>query len=152
MFETPVTIVGNVIDPPKHRRLPSGASVTNFRVASTARKFDRTREEWVDGDSLFVRVTCWRQLADNTIRSVFQGDPVIVTGRLCTKDYEVDGQRRSSFELDAQAVGPNLARGLSEFTRNRSVASLTTTDLEELAAAASAREREPELAGVGSDT
>jgi single-strand DNA-binding protein len=34
-----------------------------------------------------------------------------------TKSYEKDGQRRSSYEMEAHSIGHDLARGTSEFTR-----------------------------------
>jgi len=115
--DTILTIVGNVVDVPNRRVLDSGSSVTTFRVASSARRFDKERGQWVDGDSVFARVTCWRQLGDNVFRSLVKGDPVVLTGRFFTRSYEKDGQRRSSYELEATAVGHDLTRGTSAFHR-----------------------------------
>jgi single-stranded DNA-binding protein len=81
MNDTMLTVVGNVVDPPHRRSLDNGASVTTFRVASTSRRFDREQNAYVDRDTLFVRVNCWRQLGDNVVRSLVKGDPVVVTGR-----------------------------------------------------------------------
>jgi single-strand DNA-binding protein len=117
MNDTYVTVVGNAVDSPNARRLENGTTVCNFRVASTARRFDREAGKWADGDSLFLKVTCWRQLADNALQSIFKGDPVVVVGRLFTRSYEVEGQRRSSYEMEAVSVGHDLARGVAEFTR-----------------------------------
>lgn len=117
MNDTTVTVVGNAVDTPARRVLDNGTSVVGFRVASTARRFDRDAGAWGDGDSLYLKVTCWRQLADNVSRSLVKGDPVVVTGRLFTRSYEVDGQRRSSYEVEAQSVGHDLARGTASFTR-----------------------------------
>jgi single-strand DNA-binding protein len=119
MYETTVTLVGNVLNPPDCRRLEDGESlVTHFKVASTSRRFDRAEERWTDGRSLRVRVNCWRQLAENVARSVQVGDPVIVTGRLYSRDWETsDHVRRVSYELDASAVGHDLARGRARFAR-----------------------------------
>ena len=130
MNETLLTVVGNVVDAPSRRALESGVSVTTFRVASTNRRFDKGEQRWTDGDPLYLRVTCWRQLADNTARSLSKGDPVMVTGRLFTRLYEVDGQRRASYELEASAVGttthrlttskPHWAHGRGELSLGRS--------------------------------
>ncbi|WP_432986172.1 single-stranded DNA-binding protein [Dactylosporangium sp. CA-233914] len=119
MFETMVTIVGNALNAPDSRRLvDSQTLVTTFKVASTSRRFDRATERWVNGDSLRVRVNCWRQLAENVARSVQVGDPVIVTGRLYSRDWESeDHVRRVSYELDAQTVGHDLTRGRAKFAR-----------------------------------
>lgn len=119
MNDTVITVTGRIVNPPKRRVTESGVSVTSFRVASTARRRDRETQEWVDGDSLFLNVSCWRQLADNVARSLVQGDPIVVTGRIFTRDYEHEGQKRSSFDLDASAIGPDLSWGQVEFTRVR---------------------------------
>ena len=88
MFETHMTVVGNLITNITRRRLPGGESVAHFRVASTQRRYDRTNDTWVDGDSLFVAVTCWRQLAENVLRTLAVGDPIIVRGRVHTRSFE----------------------------------------------------------------
>ncbi|HEY8452776.1 MAG: single-stranded DNA-binding protein [Micromonosporaceae bacterium] len=119
MFDTYVTVVGNVLHPPEMRRTSNtGAIVTTFKIASTARRLDRETGRWVDGNSLRVRVTCWRSLALNVRQSVTVGDPVIVTGRLFTRDWEDEqGARRTSYELEAVAVGHDLSRGRAVFER-----------------------------------
>lgn len=119
MNETVVTIIGNVCDEPARKILEGGATVTNFRLASTARRFDRSSGTWTDGDSVFVTVACWRALGENVARSLTKGDPVVVHGRLCTRAYELNGQKRSSFELIASSVGHDLARGTTSFHRVR---------------------------------
>lgn len=121
MNDTHVTVVGNLVTKPERRRLDSnGATVVNFRIGSTARRFDKGSGGWVDGNSLFVKVSCWRGLGDNAYQSLFKGDPVLVTGRLYTREYQAeDGTRRVSYELEATAVGHNLARGTSTFRRVR---------------------------------
>jgi single-strand DNA-binding protein len=121
VFETPVTIVGNVINEPQTRRIMNDqTTVTNFKVATTARRFDRLTNGWVDGVHLRVRVNCWRRLADNVSECVKQGDPVVVTGRLHSRDWIGEDQvHRVSYELDAVAVGHDLARGTGKFSRSR---------------------------------
>ncbi len=110
MFETPVTLVGNVLSSPKTRETPQGTKVVSFRMGSTARRFDRSAGQWVDGDRVYATVQCRRRLADGVSRSVFNHDPVVVTGRLRTREYEHDGQLRSVNEIDATGVGLDLAR------------------------------------------
>jgi single-strand DNA-binding protein len=115
--ETFVTVVGNLVDDPKLRTLEAGHDVASFRIASTSRRFDRDSQRWVDGGQLFLGVTCWRELAGNAAASLRRGDPVIVSGKLSTRTYEKDGQTRSVCELEALAVGPDLARGTAVFRR-----------------------------------
>jgi single-strand DNA-binding protein len=79
MNDTYMTIVGNVVDDPRQRNTNAGHAVTNFRVASTSRRFDRESGQYVDNSTLFVNVTCWRALAENAGISLKKGQPVIVT-------------------------------------------------------------------------
>jgi single-strand DNA-binding protein len=119
VYETVVTVIGNVVDHPRMRRTEKGTEVAGFRIGSTARWFDREINQWVDGAKLFVSVTCWRQLGVNVVDSVRRGDPVVVSGRLSTREYEKDGQKRSAFELEATTVGHDLSRGSAIFHRLR---------------------------------
>ncbi len=121
MFDTTVTIVGNALNAPELRRTNStNTLVASFRIASTSRRYDKDSGRWVDGPSLRVRVTCWRRLAEGVNRSVVTGDPLVVTGRMYTRDWiGEDGQHRVSYELEAIAVGHDLSRGLAKFTRHK---------------------------------
>ncbi|MEU7590193.1 single-stranded DNA-binding protein [Micromonospora sp. NPDC049230] len=131
MFDTYVTIVGNVLTSPEWRRTTqSNTLVANFKVASTARRLDRDSGRWVDGNSLRVRVNCWRKLAEGVAASVMVGDPVVVCGRLYTRDWTDDaGNHRTLYELEAVAVGHDLSRGRARFLRNRP--SMTTSTVED---------------------
>ncbi|GAA5182863.1 single-stranded DNA-binding protein [Rugosimonospora acidiphila] len=125
MFDTPVTIVGNVLTAPEWRRTTvTGTFVVSFKVASNSRRYDREHARWVDGDSLRVRVVCWRRLGENVSLSVQLGDPVIVHGRLYSRDWTDDqGNRRTSYELDAVSVGHDLSRGVDKFARRKAAGS-----------------------------
>jgi single-strand DNA-binding protein len=109
MLDTTITLVGNLVDNPEHRTTTNGASVCSFRLASTPRRFDRAENRWVDGTTLFLRVSCWRQLADNVAASLGRGDRALVYGRLRQRSFETsEGERRVAYEIDADAVGAEL--------------------------------------------
>jgi single-strand DNA-binding protein len=116
--ETFVTVVGNLVDDPKLRTLEAGHDVASLRIASTSRRFDRDSRRWVDSGQLFLGVSCWRELAANAAASLRKGDPVVVSGKLTTRTYEKDGQNRTVCELEAVAIGPDLARGTAVFRRS----------------------------------
>jgi single-strand DNA-binding protein len=120
MRETPVTVVGTVVSDMRPRRVgPDGTLVLNFRVACNERRFDKASESWVDGESLYLSVNCWRRLAENAA-SLVRGDPVIVRGRLRTREWTTEqGERRSVVELEASAVGPDLARCAATVRKQR---------------------------------
>jgi single-strand DNA-binding protein len=116
--DTIVTVVGNVVDSPRRVRLENSA-VTNFRMASTARRYDAGKQEFVDSGTFWVDVECWNGLSSNVSGSISKGDPVIVHGALTTHSWETENGRRSTPRVKAFAVGPNLARGMAEFKRDR---------------------------------
>ncbi|HEU4426616.1 MAG TPA: single-stranded DNA-binding protein [Pilimelia sp.] len=136
MFDTHVTIVGNVLTAPEWRRTSNTNSlVANFKVASTARRLNRETGQWVDGNSLRVRVNCWRRLAEGVASSVMVGDPVVVVGRLYTRDWtDGEGNHRTLYELEAVAIGHDLSRGRAKFVRNRPA--MTTSAVEDAEAEA----------------
>lgn len=117
MNDSQMTIVGNVVDTPKLRRTRNGHYVANFRVASTPRRFDRESNSWVDGSTLFVTVTCWRALGENVAQSLRKGQPVLVLGRYCQREYEREEKLHTTYELEAIAIGHDLARGTASFEK-----------------------------------
>ena len=122
MYDTMITVVGNVVDSPRKVRLKD-SEVTNFRVASTPRRFDAGTQRYVDGATFFVDVECWGSLSNHVSGSVSQGDPVMVVGAISTHEWETDSGRRSKPRIRARAVGHDLTRGISSFRKiKRSVA------------------------------
>jgi single-strand DNA-binding protein len=119
MNDTITTVVGNVVDSPRRVTLQDGA-VTNFRLASTARRYDSATQEFVDAGTFWVDVECWNGLSSNVSASISKGDPVIVHGALTTHSWESENGRRSTPRIRAFAVGPNLVRGTALFKRDRS--------------------------------
>lgn len=130
MNDTSITIVGNVVDEPKLRTTGSGVPVSSFRIASTSRRFDREAGAWIDNERLFANVTCWRTMAQNVAGSLHKGQPVVVTGRFYCREYTKDETSRMSYELDAIAVGHDLARGSSQFTKVSRPYASTTVDVD----------------------
>ncbi|WP_159767427.1 single-stranded DNA-binding protein [Streptomyces sp. HM190] len=116
MNETMVCVVGNVATQPVCRELSTGSSA-RFRLAVTARYWDREKNEWTDGHTNFFTVWARRTLAANVASSVSLGDPVVVQGRLKVRTEQRDGQSWASVDVDAVAIGHDLSRGTSAFRR-----------------------------------
>lgn len=116
--ETVITIMGNLVDDPELKFTPSGHPVTKFRVASTPRTFDKSTNEWRDGDGLFLTVTAWRSLAENTAESLTRGMRVIVQGSLKQRSYEDrEGAKRTVYEIEAEDIGPSLKTATAAVTK-----------------------------------
>ena len=109
MFETPLTVVGHIVNDPQRRQV-GDQEVIKFRVASNSRR--RAADgSWEPGNSLFITVNCWGKLVSGVGAAMGKGAPVIATGHVYTSEYEDrDGNRRSSLEMRAIAVGPDLSR------------------------------------------
>ena len=116
MFETPLTVVGHIVSDPVRRKV-GDQEVIKFRVASNSRR--RTGEGgWEPGNSLFITVNCWGKLVTGVGAALGKGAPVIVVGHVYTSEYEDrDGNRRSSLEMRATSVGPDLSRAFVQILK-----------------------------------
>jgi single-strand DNA-binding protein len=115
MNESYVTLqgwVGNDVD----AREVSGVPMASLRVACTPR-FNRGGS-WVDGETAWYTVNCWRQLGQNVAASIQKGDAIVVHGRVRVDVWEREGQPPSvAWIVDATFVGHDLTKGTSEFTK-----------------------------------
>lgn len=119
--ETVVTIIGNLTADPELRYTASGAPVANFTIASTPRAFDRNSGQWKDGETLFMRCSVWRDVAENVADSLQKGMRVIAQGRLQQRSYETrDGQSRTVVEMTVDEIGPSLRYARAQVNRNAS--------------------------------
>ena len=118
MFETPITVVGNIVTKPDRKRV-GDQELFKFRVASNSRR--RTADgNWEPGNSFFVTVNCWGRLVTGVGAALGKGDPVVVVGYVYTSEYEdKEGVRRSSVEVRATSVGPDLARCVARIESRR---------------------------------
>ena len=117
MFETPITVVGRIITDFR-RRVVAGQEVISFRVASNSRR--RTPEgTWEPGQTLYMTVNCWGKLVTGVGAGLYKGAPIIAVGTVHTSEYEDrDGLKRSSLEMRATAVGPDLARAIARIEQS----------------------------------
>ncbi len=130
MFETPITVVGNIVNNPYRQRV-GDQEVIRFRMASNSRR--RTADgAWEPGNSLFLSVSCWGRLVTGVGASLGKGDAVIVVGQVYTSEYDDrEGVRRSSVEVRATAVGPDLSRCVARVETLRQSGAAGTGDAPE---------------------
>jgi single-strand DNA-binding protein len=128
VFDTQLTVCGNVVADPIRRETRNGHAVTSFRIASTSRRYDSEAGRYVDSSTLWVNVTCWRSLAENVAASIRKGQPVVVTGRYTCREYTTpNDELRMNYDLEATSVGHDLSRGTTQFARTvRPAAALST--------------------------
>ena len=118
--ETTITVIGNLTNDPELRFTPSGSAVANFTIASTPRTFDKNKNEWGDGETLFLRASVWREAAENVSESLTKGMRVIVSGRLKSRSYETkEGEKRTVIELEVDEIGPSLRYANAKVNRTQ---------------------------------
>lgn len=116
MTET-VTVTGLVATTPRHLVTQEGLPITSFRLASSHRRFDKEQGRWVEVDTNWFTVTAFRQLAVNTAQSITKGERVVVHGRLRVRDWDNGERSGTSIEIEADALGHDMAWGTAVFNR-----------------------------------
>ena len=119
--ENKITLRGYLTaDPAFYQRTAENVPLTVIRLGSTPRRLDRATGEWRDGPTTYYRVRCWRRLAASAKSSLSKGDRVIVLGNLSLSNW-VDSQQRmrTTVEVEAESIGPDLAHGWAVYTRGR---------------------------------
>lgn len=114
-----ITVRGFVATKPSLRQTFNNTHVSDFRLASTSRRYDAEKGEWVDaGATNWYTVTSYRYLADNVAVSLTVGDAVLVHGRLKIREWtDNTGHKRHTVEIEATSVGPDLALGSATYSR-----------------------------------
>ena len=119
--ETVITIVGNLTADPEIRTTGSGASVASFTIASTPRSWNRSTNQFEDGQALFMRCSAWRDLATHCAQSLAKGMRVIAQGRLQQRSYQAnDGSNRTVIELQVDEIGPSLRYATAQVQKMQS--------------------------------
>ena len=102
------TIMGRITHDLELRHTPGGNVVCSFTVASARdlRKEDGTY------DTDWIRCVSWGSKAEFIVRHFAKGKPIILEGRIQTRDYtDKDGNKRSSTEIIVRDVWFSLGDG-----------------------------------------
>jgi single-strand DNA-binding protein len=120
MRESYLAVAGVVATDPTVRTFDDGRQVMSFRVASTSRRYDNGTKSWVDGQTLWVKVSCWRELAVNAAQCIRKRDRIVAWGKIKSEQWKTkDGGLRSDLALEAEAMGHDLTFGVAAFDRRR---------------------------------
>jgi len=122
------TVIGNAVTDVSLRVTSSGTSVASFRIASNSRRFDKSTNSWIDQEPSYLSITAWSQLAENVALSVHKGQPLVVTGKLKVRQWQDADKSGTNVEIDAIAIGHDLNRGTSEFTKVKRVSEFYEQD------------------------
>lgn len=107
---TQITIVGNVTADPDLRYTSSGLAVANFTVAVNRGKDDQKETD-------FHRCAAWRELGEH-VAQLTKGTRVVLVGRMKQRSYETkEGEKRTDWTIDVDAIGPDLRYATAQVTR-----------------------------------
>jgi single-strand DNA-binding protein len=97
-----VILMGNLTRDPEVRQTPNGQSVCNFSLALN-RSFKGADGNWQEATD-YIDVVAWGPLGERVAQYLSKGRPCLVNGRLQSRSWEQDGQKRNKVEVNAQDV------------------------------------------------
>ena len=97
-----VTLMGNLTRDPELRQTPNGQTVTNFSLALN-RSYKDQSGEWQEVTD-YIDIVCWGPLAERVAQYLSKGRRCLVQGRLQSRSWEQEGQKRSKVEVLANDV------------------------------------------------
>lgn len=96
-----VTLMGNLTKDPEVSTTPGGQVVGKFSLALN--RSYKVENEWKESTD-YVDIVCWGNLAERNKQYLSKGRPVLVSGRIQSRSWEQDGQKRSKVEVVASDV------------------------------------------------
>ena len=97
-----VILMGNLTRDPELRQTPNGQNVCSFSLALN-RSFKGADGNWQEATD-FIDVVAWGPLGERVAQYLSKGRPCLVNGRLQSRSWEQDGQKRNKVEVNAQDV------------------------------------------------
>ncbi|HEY4963419.1 MAG TPA: single-stranded DNA-binding protein [Candidatus Saccharimonadales bacterium] len=97
-----VTLMGNLTRDPELRQTPNGQNVVSFSLALN-RSYKDQAGEWQEATD-YIDVVAWGPLAERVSQYLSRGSRTLVQGRLQSRSWEQDGQKRSKVEVLANDV------------------------------------------------
>lgn len=98
-----VTLMGNLTRDPELRSTPNGQSVCGFSLALNRSYKNATSGEWIEATD-YVDIVAWGPLGERVAQYLSKGRPALVSGRLQSRSWEQEGQKRSKVEVVANDV------------------------------------------------
>jgi len=116
-----VILMGNLTRDPELRQTPNGQNVCSFSLALN-RSYKGSDGNWQEATD-FIDVVAWGPFGERVAPYLTKGRPALVNGRIQSRSWEQDGQKRSKVEVVAQDVtflggagdGAGRASGGDEF-------------------------------------
>ena len=105
--------IGRLVRDPEIRYTNNGAMVANFTLA-VDRRFKREGQQEAD----FINIVAWTKTAEFVSKYFTKGQRVAVSGRIETRSWDKDGEKRYATEIIAEEV--HFADGKRDGAGNQS--------------------------------
>lgn len=102
MYLNKVFIIGNLTRDPELKALPSGSKVCSFGMANTRVFKDRDGKKTEAPE--FYNIVIFGRMAETCAQYLKKGSQVLVEGRMQTRSWEQDGQKKYRTEIIADTV------------------------------------------------
>lgn len=100
-----------VVGEPQLKYSPSNKAVLNFRAVINHRR--KQGDQFVETGSTWLNVSVWGKQGENAAAELHDKDLVALSGQLETRDYEKDGEKRTSLDLAFATVTKAMTGGAS---------------------------------------
>lgn len=107
-----VILMGNLTRDPELRQTPNGQNVVSFSLALN-RSYKDASGEWQEATD-YIDVVAWAALAERVAQYLTKGRRCLVVGRMQSRSWEQDGNKRSKVEVLANDVTFLDSRGGGE--------------------------------------
>ena len=116
----PATLIGNITSDFELTYGQNGIARATSTIAVNERTFDRATNTWKDGDTTFVRLTVWREMAEYVAATLTKGTRIIAVGKMKNRPWEdKEGNKRTSLEMQVDEIGPSLKYAVATVTRQQ---------------------------------
>jgi single-strand DNA-binding protein len=97
-----VILMGNLTRDPELRQTPNGQQVCSFSLALN-RSYKGADGTWQEATD-YIDIVAWGPLGERVAQYLSKGRPCLVNGRLQSRSWDQDGQKRTKVEVNAQDV------------------------------------------------
>jgi single-strand DNA-binding protein len=120
MYLNKAFIIGNLTRDPELKALPSGTKVCSFSIATNRiyKDKDGNKQEATE----FHNITAFSKLGELAGQYLKKGQQVLVEGRIQTRSWETNGEKKSRTEI----VADNIQFGTKSSGANNSTPKSTT--------------------------
>ena len=99
-----VMLIGNVGQDPQVKTTDNGTMVAHISLATTERGYTMQNGTQVPDRTEWHSITLWRKLAEIVQKYVHKGDKLYVEGKIQTREYMKDNQKRYATEIVADNI------------------------------------------------